>query len=176
MITFDLSETDESIFDGISKRTFTENEDGWVMPEPGDETIKDMTHTKAVEKYRDEADFINELYGLGDEDHDTALDRGHIYESMRKFAISQKAELLKALKWALEIGLKEPDPASTDCTLFIKQAIKNRIMITPLPEIEESIFDGISERTFTENENEDGWVMPEPGDETIKPNTDETKN
>ena len=38
-------------------------------------------------------------------------------------------------------------------------------MITPLPEIEESIFDKISETTFTENENEDGCIMPEPEDE-----------
>ena len=38
-------------------------------------------------------------------------------------------------------------------------------MITPLPEIEESIFDKISETTFTENENKDGWIMPEPEDE-----------
>ena len=39
-------------------------------------------------------------------------------------------------------------------------------MITPLPEIEESIFDKISETTFADNENEDGWIMPEPEDET----------
>ncbi len=38
--------------------------------------------------YRKEADFINERYGLGDEDHDTALDRGHIYDLMRQFALS----------------------------------------------------------------------------------------
>ncbi len=37
-------------------------------------------------------------------------------------------------------------------------------MITPLPEIEESIFDEISKRRHTENENEDGWIMPEPED------------
>ena len=40
-------------------------------------------------------------------------------------------------------------------------------MITPLPEIEESIFDRISETTFTENENENGWIMPEPEDEEL---------
>ena len=39
-------------------------------------------------------------------------------------------------------------------------------MIIPLPEIEESIFDEISKRRHTENENEDGWIMPEPEDET----------
>ena len=37
-------------------------------------------------EFREEADFINALYGLGDLDHDTALDRGHIYELMRKFS------------------------------------------------------------------------------------------
>ena len=37
-------------------------------------------------------------------------------------------------------------------------------MIIPLPEIEESIFDKISETTFTDNENENGWIMPEPED------------
>ena len=39
-------------------------------------------------------------------------------------------------------------------------------MIIPLPEIEEVIFDEISKRRHTENENEDGWIMPEPEDET----------
>lgn len=51
--------------------------------------------------YRKEADFINERYGLGDEDHDTALDRGHIYDLMRQFALSSvvgQSEQLKAFK------------------------------------------------------------------------------
>ncbi len=39
MLTFDLSDTDESVFDGISERKFIEgNEPDWIMPEPEDET------------------------------------------------------------------------------------------------------------------------------------------
>jgi hypothetical protein len=43
------------------------------------------TDKEMQKEFREEADFINELYGLGDEDHATALDVGHIYEAMRKY-------------------------------------------------------------------------------------------
>ncbi len=42
-----------------------------------------------LEEFREQADFINNLYGLGDIDHDTALDKGHIYELMKKYAEHQ---------------------------------------------------------------------------------------
>ena len=44
---------------------------------PADEEIQ--------KEFREEADFINELYGLHLQDHTTALNIGHIYEAMRKY-------------------------------------------------------------------------------------------
>ena len=48
-----------------------------------------------LEEYREEADFINERYGLGDLDHETALEIGHIYDLMRNFA-EHKGRVAKA--------------------------------------------------------------------------------
>ena len=48
--------------------------------------VKIVIMEELLIEFREEADFINALYGLGDLDHDTALDRGHIYELMRKFS------------------------------------------------------------------------------------------
>lgn len=45
-----------------------------------------------LKEFRQEADFINQHYGLGDEDHDTALDRGHIYDLMRQFALQNDVD------------------------------------------------------------------------------------
>ena len=39
------------------------------------------------------------------------------------------------------------------------------MIIFTTDQTDESIFDGISERTFIENENEEGWIMPEREDE-----------
>ncbi len=48
------------------------------------------------DKYREEKDFINNAFGLGDLDHDTALEKGHIYYLMRHFAEhNHKAQLKK---------------------------------------------------------------------------------
>jgi len=37
-----------------------------------------------LKEYREEADFINSFYGLGDKDHFTALELGHIYQLMKE--------------------------------------------------------------------------------------------
>lgn len=41
---------------------------------------------QAEGEYRKEKDFINNHYGLGDLDHDTALEKGHIYGLMQSYA------------------------------------------------------------------------------------------
>jgi hypothetical protein len=43
-------------------------------------------------KDRGPANFINELYGIGDADHDTALESGHIYHLMREYHKAKSAE------------------------------------------------------------------------------------
>ena len=40
---------------------------------------------RLLREYRKEADFINRFYGLGDEDHFTAIELGHIYELMKEY-------------------------------------------------------------------------------------------
>ena len=55
-------------------------------------------------KDRGPANFINEFYGLGDEDHDTALDSGNIYHLMREYHQAKSEEeaqerYLKAVKF-----------------------------------------------------------------------------
>ena len=40
---------------------------------------------KLLKEFRKEADFINKFYGLGDKDHFTAIELGHIYELMREY-------------------------------------------------------------------------------------------
>jgi len=40
---------------------------------------------RLLKDFREEADFINKFYGLGDEDHFTAIELGHIYALMREY-------------------------------------------------------------------------------------------
>ena len=40
---------------------------------------------RLLKEYRREADFINKFYGLGDKDHFTAIELGHIYELMKEY-------------------------------------------------------------------------------------------
>jgi hypothetical protein len=40
---------------------------------------------RLLKEFRKEADFINKFYCLGDKDHFTALDLGHIYELMKEY-------------------------------------------------------------------------------------------
>jgi hypothetical protein len=46
---------------------------------------KEDYQEKLLKEFREEADFINNFYGLGDKDHFTALDLGHIYELMKEY-------------------------------------------------------------------------------------------
>ena len=57
--------------------------------------IREEYNEKMLQKFREEASFINEIYGLCDDDHDTALERGHIYEAMHKF-VEKKANQLES--------------------------------------------------------------------------------
>ena len=48
--------------------------------------FKDKPDEYFEDKFREEVNFINDRYGIGDSDHETALERGHIYDLMRSFA------------------------------------------------------------------------------------------
>ena len=51
---------------------------------------------KMLSEFRKEADFINEFYGLGDEDHNTALNIGHWYELLKEYAQREVKEYVNA--------------------------------------------------------------------------------
>lgn len=55
---------------------------------------------KIQSEYRNEVDFINNLYGLTDLDHITALDIGHFYYAMRHFQSPPPEEEIKLLELA----------------------------------------------------------------------------
>ena len=77
------------LYGKIGKKYFdtghtTEDLDKLSHP-PQTELASERYRREAQSEYRDEADFINELYGIGDSDHYDALDLKHWYTAMRGF-------------------------------------------------------------------------------------------
>lgn len=67
---------------------------------------------------RKEADCINELFGLGDEDHKTALEVGHLYSAMKAYAKTETKSLEQQLKGYRKALTEIKDCANRHCNNF----------------------------------------------------------